>query len=220
MAFDALILDFGEVLVEPQDPAGIERMARLASLPVVEFSRRYWVHRDAYDSGLSAGECWRRVIDGASLVPAEAARVVDALSRADCDSWTLYRDDVWAVASAFKAAGGRTAILSNGPPEVINRVRTERPIDRYFDIVIVSCEVGCAKPDPAIYLLCLDRLGVRAESALFVDDRPVNLEAARRLGLQTLHFTGSDSVAALRARIDSTSGTKVAKTVEKGSDPL
>ena len=129
-------------------------------MSAAEFSSRYWAHRDAYDSGLGADEYWRKVIDGANLAPGETGHVISELSRADCDSWTLYRDDVWTVAAAFKDAGGRTAILSNGPPEVIKRVRSERPVGRYFDVVIVSCEVGCSKPDPAIYRLCLDRLGV------------------------------------------------------------
>jgi putative hydrolase of the HAD superfamily len=220
MAINALILDFGEVLVAPQDPAGIQRMARLTRMPVAEFSSRYWAHRDAYDSGLTAEEYWRKVIAGANLVPAETGHIISELSRTDCDSWTLYRDDVWSVAAAFKDAGGRTAILSNGPPEVIGRVRAERPLGRYFDVVIVSCEVGCSKPDEAIYRLCLDRLGVAPASALFVDDRLVNLKAASRLGIQTLHFTGTESVAALRARVGSTSGTKGVESVEKGSDPL
>jgi len=201
MALDALILDFGEVLVFPQDPAGIERMAGLAHLPIAEFSRRYWAHRDAYDAGLPVDEYWRRVIDGADLVPDDELRLISELTRADCDSWTLYREEVWDVAAAFKAAGGRTAILSNGPPEVIGHVRTEREVSRYFDVVIVSCEVGCAKPNPAIYRICLDRLGVAPESALFVDDRVVNLDAAGRLGLQTLHFAGDASVPTLQARL-------------------
>jgi putative hydrolase of the HAD superfamily len=201
MPIDALVLDFGEVLVEPQDPAGVERMARLASLPTAEFSRRYWAHRDAYDNGLPAGDYWRRILDGAKLAPAETARLISELSRADCESWTRYRDDVWAIAAAFKAGGGRTAILSNGPPEVIAHVRSERPVDRYFDVVVVSCDVGCMKPDPAIYRVCLDRLGVEPKSALFVDDRVVNLEAASRLGIHTLHFTGNDSIAELRGRL-------------------
>jgi putative hydrolase of the HAD superfamily len=57
------------------------------------------------------------------------------------------------------------------------------------------------KPAPAIYRICLERLGVPASSARFTDDRAVNLEAASRLGFQTLHFTGDESVDALRTRI-------------------
>ena len=62
---DALILDFGEVLVRPQSAASIQRMADLVGLEVADFKERYWQHRLGYDSGLlSDAEYWRRVTDG------------------------------------------------------------------------------------------------------------------------------------------------------------
>ena len=108
---------------------------------------------------------------------------------------------MWKLTSAFRVADGRTAMLSNGVPEVMSKVRINRSLDQYFDVVVVSYEVGCVKPDPAIYRICLERLGVPASCALFTDDRVVNLEAASRLGFQTLHFSGDESVDVLRARI-------------------
>jgi len=41
--------------------------------------------------------------------------------------------------------------------------------------VVISCEVGLSKPDPRIYQLCLDRLGLAAPATLFVDDRADNV---------------------------------------------
>lgn len=61
--------------------------------------------------------------------------------------------------------------------------------------------LGIVKPDPAIYQACLDRLNVASRKALFVDDRLENVEAAAQLGWQTLHFTGEDVVARLRAMV-------------------
>jgi putative hydrolase of the HAD superfamily len=126
------------------------------------------------------------------------AATLDALMTADFLSWNDARDAVWAIAALFKASGGRTAILSNGVPAVMNRVRTARPLADCFDAVIVSFEVGCAKPDPRIYEICLEKLGVPAASALFVDDRLENVAAAEQLGINTLHFTGEESVAVLK----------------------
>jgi haloacid dehalogenase-like hydrolase len=61
-------------------------------------------------------------------------------------------------------------------------IRVRNSLEAWFDVVLVSCEVGLAKPDPAIYELCLSRLGVTARGALFVDDRIENL---RRLDRHT-----------------------------------
>ena len=187
----ALILDFGEVLVRPQPPAIVAEMAALAGLGVPEFHRRYWEHRPAYDCGLPAAEYWPRVL---APRPAEPD-VVAALTRADARSWTDYRDEMWQLTAEYRARGGKTAFLSNGIPEVMALVRSQRRLADYFDVVIVSYEVGFTKPDSRIYELCLNRLGVTAEDAVFVDDRVPNVEAAQKLGISTVWFRGDESVA-------------------------
>jgi len=67
--------------------------------------------------------------------------------------------------------------------------------------VVISCEIGLTKPDPRIYQLCLDRLGLAARDTLFVDDRADNIEGAARIGLRTLHWAGADPLDRLRARL-------------------
>jgi 2-haloacid dehalogenase len=69
---------------------------------------------------------------------------------------------------------------------------------RFRDIV-VSGEVRMLKPDPAIYFLALDRFALRPADALFVDDRQINVEAARAVGMAAHLFTGA---ADLRARLE------------------
>ena len=206
MPVDALILDFGEVLVHPQSVDAIARMAELVHVSAEEFQKRYWSHRVAYDSGLPAADYWRRVLHGLDPAPDDLDAIVADLIAADYDSWTVYRPDVWEIARAFKAAGGRTAILSNGVPEIMGRLQRERSLAEFFDVIVVSYEVGCAKPDPEIYRICLERLEVPASNTLFVDDRRENLDAARTLGLQTLHFTGDLSVEELRERLNRLAG--------------
>jgi putative hydrolase of the HAD superfamily len=55
-----------------------------------------------------------------------------------------------------------------------------------FDVVIESAEVGLRKPDPRIYLLACEQLGVSPEQAVFLDDFGVNLKGARALGMTTI----------------------------------
>ena len=200
----ALILDYGDVLCQPQLPECIRRMAEVASVPVPTFTDAYWAYRDPYHVDWTAERYWRAVLEHARSPLGEGARreAFPMLSSLDATSWTAYRESTWNIAARFKDGGGRTAMLSNGVPEVMARVRQERSLERCFDVVVVSCEVGCAKPDPAIYQLTLRRLQVEPQAALFVDDRTENLDAARAIGLQTFHFTG-ESEAALRERLAS-----------------
>ncbi len=115
----------------------------------------------------------------------------------DVDAWTDYRDEMWTLAATFRGNGGKLGMLSNGVPEIVARIRADHDLSSLFDAVVISYEVQLAKPEPEIYRVALDRLGVPAFDALFVDDRAENIETARELGLQTLLFTGD--VHALRA---------------------
>lgn len=178
-------------------------MARRVGVSVDAFRAAYRQHRDSYDAGLPAEDYWRRVL-GTLGHPSEATGVlamVAWLIQGDVESWTGYREEVWDLVRSFRANGGRTAMLSNGVPEVMARIRAERPLESWFDATVVSCEVGIAKPDPRIYRICIARLGVDPEESLFVDDRVENVEAAAQLGIRILHFMGDHSVDELRALV-------------------
>lgn len=194
-----LILDYGNVLSRVQDQTWMDEAARRLGADATAFRAAYWQHRHAYDDGLSAADYWRRVVTAARAAAPLAPGDVAALIASDVASWSVYHDEVWALAARFRAAGGRTALLSNSGPEVMARVRAEHPLEARFDVVVISCEVGLAKPDPRIFRLCLERLGLPAGAALFVDDRADNVEAAAGVGLQTLRFEGPDALDRLRA---------------------
>jgi putative hydrolase of the HAD superfamily len=197
-ALRALILDYGNVLTHVQQDHWFEGMAAELGAPGDRFRDAYWGHRHAYDAGLSAHDYWRRVAEAVGRPVGDVPRpMIDRLIDMDVSSWAEYRDEVWNLARSFRTGGGRTAFLSNGVPETMSRLRAERALDGWFDVVVVSYEVGLAKPDPGIFELCLSRLGVHAGEALFVDDRAENVAAAERLGMRTLHFTGEDATARL-----------------------
>lgn len=82
------------------------------------------------------------------------------------------------------------AILTNNVAEFKGKWERLVPIE-VFGAVIDSHEVGVRKPDPAIYQLALDGLGVAASEAVFVDDLPANVAAAEACGLGGV-VAGSD----------------------------
>jgi len=118
-----LILDYGNVLTRAQDQTWMDAAAHRLGVDAAAFRAAYWQHRHAYDADLTAAEYWGRVL-AASRPGAGALDAADLawLSEADIASWSVYRDEVWALAAEFRAAGGRTAFLSNSGPEVMARV--------------------------------------------------------------------------------------------------
>jgi putative hydrolase of the HAD superfamily len=105
--------------------------------------------------------------------------------------------------AAARADGYRMGLLTNNVREWGPRWRPMVPVDALFDDVVDSADVGLRKPDPAIYVLACERLGVHAHECVFVDDFAHNCEAAEALGMTAVWFQDTaDAVAQLRRLLD------------------
>jgi len=102
----------------------------------------------------------------------------------------------------LKATGYRMAMLTNNVREWEPWWRPMLPVDEIFETVIDSGFVGCRKPESKIYAIALDRIGLPAESCLFVDDVQVNCEGAERAGMTAVHFQDNEqAIAAIRSAL-------------------
>jgi putative hydrolase of the HAD superfamily len=188
-----LILDYGEVLCHRPVPGRIERMAAAARLDPATFTARYFQERDAYDRGdLTTAAYWSKIAHDSVSVD---DRLVDALSAWDIEMWSDINRDMTDWLEALRSAGLKTAVLSNMPPDMAQHARRSFPWLQHVDCVILSCEVRVIKPAPQIYTRCVDGLGLAPAETCFIDDKEVNVRAARDAGLQALRF---ESVASLR----------------------
>ncbi len=92
----------------------------------------------------------------------------------------------------LKAEGYLMAMLTNNVREWEPLWRPMLPVDEIFETVVDSGFVGCRKPESKIYELTLKRIGLPAESCLFVDDVQVNCEGARKVGMIAVHFQNNE----------------------------
>lgn len=91
--------------------------------------------------------------------------------------------------AALRRHGVRTALLSNSwGSDTYDRSR----FDELFDVLVISGEEGIRKPDPAIYELACDRIGLHPDELVFVDDLPHNLEPAEAAGIATIHHVSAE----------------------------
>jgi HAD superfamily hydrolase (TIGR01509 family) len=87
------------------------------------------------------------------------------------------------------------ALLSNGTTRLRRDLHVLDLLDE-FDEIFNTAELGIAKPDPEVFRLVCDSLGVAPADALFVDDLPENVEGARTAGLRAAHVhVGRESTA-------------------------
>jgi putative hydrolase of the HAD superfamily len=94
----------------------------------------------------------------------------------------------------LRAGGTPTVLLSNSWGDALGYDRAL--LDELFDGWVISSEVGLRKPDPAVYELAAERVGVPPHACVFVDDLPGNLKPARALGMATVLHRG-DAAATL-----------------------
>ena len=94
----------------------------------------------------------------------------------------------------------RTAVISNATDALLATLE-HYGLRSEFDLIVGSAYEGIMKPRPAIYERALQRLGLAAEEAVFIDDAPANITGAAAVGLHTIHFTPAVEVAAELRRL-------------------
>jgi epoxide hydrolase-like predicted phosphatase len=82
----------------------------------------------------------------------------------------------------------KTGLLSNAADDLRKLIAERWHFEDAFDDMVISAEVKLAKPDPRIFRLAVDRLGVIAGEAVFIDDMPHNVDAAVKVGLLGIRF--------------------------------
>jgi putative hydrolase of the HAD superfamily len=96
--------------------------------------------------------------------------------------------------------GLRFALCTNNVREWEPLWRPKLPIDELFEVVVDSAFVGTRKPEPEIYAITLERLGLPADACAFVDDLEINVDAAREAGMHGIVFRDTaQAIAALES---------------------
>jgi putative hydrolase of the HAD superfamily len=113
-------------------------------------------------------------------------------------------DDAIPFLKEIRARGIKIAIVSNCS-EHTRRLLTELGIDVLVDALVLSCEVGAAKPDAEIFRYALDQLDVAADAAVFVDDQTDYCAGAVALGITTAQIIRGE----LNGRVPATGATVV-----------
>jgi putative hydrolase of the HAD superfamily len=202
----AVISDFGGVLTSPLSDAFLALQDGLA-IPL-----------DAYGKAMAAaaesgGESPLFALERGQLTEAEfLAQLERGLARVLGREVSLHgfgehllgamepNEQLFAYYRGLRDRGVRMAMLTNNVREWEHRWRGMLPIDDVFETVVDSAFVGMRKPEPEIYALTLERLGLPAEACVFVDDLEINVDAARSLGMAGIvHRDTAATVAELDA---------------------
>lgn len=204
-AVDTVVFDLGGVIMENGGPR--------------DFTRRYPDHDPAVVAGIVMGphhldtdhqwhrvergeitlaecrEITKRMLDDAGIV----ATVPPAQKQDGGFAFSLSAPMVELVHD-LRSAGKSVGILTNNVREFRDFWWPLMDFPSVFDTVVDSHEVGMRKPNPAIYMLTLERLGAQPGRTAFLDDLVANVDAARRLGIHGVHVEEDQSTAIAETR--------------------
>jgi putative hydrolase of the HAD superfamily len=195
--FDAVVFDFGGVIVSPiteklnllAERHGVETSDLLEVLlgPRYESTADHPWHR-AERGELAIAELQTLLRPIATTAGIElAGDEMDVLFEAN---YRYHRGMLDRIAR-LREEGYRTALLTNSVKEFRPTLEAEMDLT-LFDVVVDSSEVGSRKPEPAIYERVNERIGVEAHRVLYLDDFHHNLDAARAAGWTVIHVTDPD----------------------------
>lgn len=182
--FTGVIFDFAGVLTSNMVEV-IEQFEAREGLPGGLYLRA-WATAEGQDlyRRLELGEItqeeWNEQFGALLNIPGE-----NLMGRVLHDLWPAY--GLLKVNREARAAGIRTAVLSNSLGRSPHDPYAPYYLAGNFDAVVLSDQHGIRKPDLAIFQLTLDRLGVSPETCVFLDDTEDNLLPAYRMGMTVIH---------------------------------
>ena len=184
----AIIFDFGRV-ISAQKPSSLFRSyedelgLEPGTINSIMFDSEAW--QEALIGRKTVEEFWREI--GPKLGMNSVNQVV-AFGRADEAISAGVLDLILRLHGNYKLA-----VLSNSPPGLTNWLADWNMLN-FFDVVFCSGDEGIVKPDPKAFELTLERLAVKPNEAVFIDDTREHVKAARKLGLQGILFRTAEKL--------------------------
>ncbi len=183
----ALILDYGGVISQPQNPENVIAILKSVKRDINDFQEVYRSQREQYDRGQISGEqYWIRILQSYQLEPKgfDLARLIQE----DVKSWMRPNASTIRFLRESRSKIYKLAMISNMTNDSLAYLRGHYDWLGLFDELCFSCEIGKNKPEREIYEACLGKLGMRPSECLFVDDSAENVEGAMQVGMSAIQF--------------------------------
>ncbi|XP_028857231.1 acyl-CoA dehydrogenase family member 10-like isoform X2 [Denticeps clupeoides] len=188
-SYKAVVFDMYGVLIPPPMPAATEWEGRNGVPPgtiarAIRMGGEGGVWRRFMRGELGAEEFVETFSHECTAVAGFPIKVdfSSFLQALTCGPFTRLHPVMEEAIQCIRAQGMKAALLTNN--FLLPGGASFLPVNRsHFHVIVESCREGLCKPDPQIFRLCADRLGVAPHEAVFLDDLDVNIDAAVRLGM-------------------------------------
>ncbi len=186
---ESVIFDWGGVLIDDPRPGLLQHCSEAFGVPLEDYTPVHDSFLDEFHkSKISEERFWQQITGklGKSM-PTARSQWYEAFRSAYVPKQEMFR-----LASSLHDKGYKTALLSNTELPAVEFFH-ERDYDM-FDVLVFSCVERVMKPERRIYEITLERLGSKAEQAVFIDDRQDYVRGAKDVGLNNIVFKSIDQV--------------------------
>lgn len=197
MQIRAVTLDVGHTLIEPREPVG-EVYARAAArhgctnVSRADLEQRFQVALDRAGSAVNTRADWANIVDATftGLLPRPPSETFfPQLFRhfGQPEAWRIY-DDVWPALDTLAQRGVRLGIISNWDDR-LRQLLTELKLAERFEVILISCEFGRAKPAPEIFAAAARAFHLPPARIMHVGDNATSdVAGARAAGFQAVRI--------------------------------
>jgi epoxide hydrolase-like predicted phosphatase len=189
MSIRAVFFDLGGVIVRTEFQAPRQRLAERLGMEYDDLVKIVFDSDSGYKATvgeISSDEHWASVIQRLKRPASELLAIRDEFFAGDIVDRTLL-DYIRSLRDKYK-----TGLISNAWGDLRDYIVKEK-FDDAFDKMIISAEVGAAKPELKIFQIALEQFGVSPNEAVFVDDFLINIEGCEKVGLKGIHFKDPES---------------------------
>ena len=189
-----VVFDFGGVMTTCTMPERVRPIVDELGIPWKALEDGFAKYRRLMDGGfMGFDEMYRKIWEeaGVTLSDEVQARILEE----DMASFLYPNLRTLAWMRRLKAEGYKIGILTNMWADFGRKFRETFPqFIELADAMVVSGEEHMYKPMKEIYDLLRDRIGLKSEELLFIDDAPGNCEGARKAGWKALRFISNEQV--------------------------
>jgi putative hydrolase of the HAD superfamily len=189
MTIRAVFFDLGGVILRTEYQAPRQQLAERLGLEYDDLDRIVFDSQtglQAATGAITSRQHWEAVMKRLKRPMEEMESI-----RAEFFAGDIIDRDIVNFLRALRSTH-KTGLISNNWSDLRDYLVREKIIDA-FDHIIISAEVGVAKPEPGIFRIALEQAGVRPDEAVFVDDFYVNIEGCEKVGMKGIHFKDAQS---------------------------
>lgn len=184
MTIKAVFFDLGGVIARTENPEPRSRLASSLGLTYADIDKLVFENESSKQASLgiiTEKQHWQNIARLLNQPDSEIDRLHSEFFAGDRIDFKLV-EFMRSLHPTYKVG-----LISNAWSGLRAWIEEQNFADA-FDNMVISAEVGLIKPDQRIYQAALQNLQVHPEESVFVDDLPANIDAARKMGMQAIHF--------------------------------